>query len=73
MYNVKDPIPKSLKSFVVYKFVSPGCNACYMGETLAISQQGLRSIWKRIKNPTYLHILEIMKLARHFVLKIILK
>ena len=33
MFNVKDPIPKSMKSFVVYKFVRPGCNACYIGET----------------------------------------
>ena len=33
MFNVKDPTPKSLKSFVVYKFVCPGCNACYIGET----------------------------------------
>ena len=30
--NLKEPIPKSLKSFVVYKFVCPGCNACYIGE-----------------------------------------
>ena len=33
MFNVKDPIPKFLKSFVVYKFVCPGCNASYIGET----------------------------------------
>ena len=33
MVNVKDPIPKFLKSFVVYKFVCPDCNACYIGET----------------------------------------
>ena len=33
MVNVKDPIPKFLKSFVVYKFVCPGCNACYISET----------------------------------------
>ena len=33
MFNVKDPIPKFLKSFVVYKFVCPACNACYVGET----------------------------------------
>ena len=33
MFNVKDPIPKSLKSFVVYMFVCLGCNACYTGET----------------------------------------
>ena len=33
MFNVTDPIPKVLKSFVVYKFVCPGFNACYIGET----------------------------------------
>ena len=33
MFNVKDPTPKSLKPFVVYKFVCPGCNACYIDET----------------------------------------
>ena len=33
MFNVKDPIPRSLKYFVVYKFVCPGSNACYIGET----------------------------------------
>ena len=33
MVNVKDPIPKFLKSFVVYKFVCPGCNVCYISET----------------------------------------
>ena len=32
MFNVKDPIPKFLKLFVVYKFVCPDCNACYIGE-----------------------------------------
>ena len=33
MVNVKDAIPKFLKSFVVYKFVCPGRNVCYIGET----------------------------------------
>ena len=33
MFNVNDPIPKFLKSFVVYKFICPGCNSCYIGET----------------------------------------
>ena len=28
MFNVKDPIPKSMKSFVFYKFLCPGCNSC---------------------------------------------
>ena len=26
-------VSKLLKSFVVYKFVCPGCSACYIGET----------------------------------------
>ena len=33
MFNMKDPISKFLKSFVVHKFVCPGCNACYISET----------------------------------------
>ena len=33
MFHVKDPIPKSLKSSVIYKFVCPGYNACYIGDT----------------------------------------
>ena len=33
LFSVKDAVPKLLKSFVVYKFVCPGCNACYIGET----------------------------------------
>ena len=33
MVNVKDQIPKFLKSFVVYKCICPGCNACYIRET----------------------------------------
>ena len=43
MFNVKDAIPNPLlfiiseilflKSFVVYKFLCPGCNVCYIGET----------------------------------------
>ena len=34
LFSVKDAIPKLLKSFVVYKFVCTGCNACYIGETI---------------------------------------
>ena len=31
--SVKDAIPKTLQSSVVYKFSCTGCNACYIGET----------------------------------------
>ena len=30
---MKDPIPRGLRSRVVYKFACAGCNACYVGET----------------------------------------
>ena len=33
IFSTKDKIPFFLKSMVVYKFVCPSCNACYMGET----------------------------------------
>ena len=33
LFSAKDAIPKLLRSFVVYKFVCPGCNVCYIGET----------------------------------------
>ena len=32
-FSLKDCIPKSLKSNVVYKFSCAGCNTCYIGET----------------------------------------
>ena len=73
MFNVEDPIPKSLKSFIVYKFVCPGCKPVTLVRQLAVCQQGLRSSWKRIKSHIFLHILLIMKFARHLVLKIVLK
>ena len=33
MFNMKEPIPKSPKSFAVYNSVYPGCNSCYISET----------------------------------------
>ena len=31
--NVKDSIPRSLRSNVIYKFLCAGCNSVYVGET----------------------------------------
>ena len=39
MFNVKDPIPKSLKSFTVYKFVCPSCKLVTLVRQLAVCQQ----------------------------------
>ena len=33
MFDVKDSVPNSLRSLVVYKFSCAGCGACYVGET----------------------------------------
>ena len=33
MFGVKDPIPRGLRTCVVYKFLCVGSNACYVGET----------------------------------------
>ena len=33
MFVVKDAVPHSLRSLVVYKFSCVGCGACYVGET----------------------------------------
>ena len=30
---IKDPVPLYAQSFVVYKFVCPGCGASYIGKT----------------------------------------
>ena len=34
MFSVKDPIPRALRSRVVYKFTCAGCNTRYIGETV---------------------------------------
>ena len=57
MFNVKDPVPKSLKSFVVYKFVLPGCNACYIGETTRhLSTMIKRAFGNGYKIPYFTHL-----------------
>ena len=32
LFSVKDPIPRGLRTGVVYKFLCAGCSACYVGE-----------------------------------------
>ena len=33
LLSVKESVPKYLRSFIVYRFTCPGCNASYIGET----------------------------------------
>ena len=60
---------KSLKSFFVYKFVCPGWNACYIGETTHHLSTRIKEHLEWTKSPTFLNILLTMKLARHLVLR----
>ena len=74
MFNVKDPISKSLNSFVVYKFVCPGFNACYICEaTRHLSTRIKEHLEIDIESPKFLRTFLIIKLARHLVLKIVLR
>ena len=34
LFSVKESVPKYLRSFVVYRFTCPDCNASYIGETI---------------------------------------
>ena len=55
---MKDPIPKSLKSFVVYKFVCPGYNACYIGETTRHLSTGIKEhLVRDKKSHIFVHLL----------------
>ena len=33
MFSLKDQVPKSMKSYVIYNFSCASCDACYIGET----------------------------------------
>ena len=49
MFNVKDSIPKFLKSFFVYKFVCPGSKACYIGKTTHYLSTRIKEHWETDK------------------------
>ena len=57
LFSVKDVILELLKSFVVYKFVCPVCNACYIGEiTRHLSrriQEHLEKDKESLEDPKY--------------------
>ena len=56
MFNVKDPIPKSPKSFVVCNFVCLGCNACYIGETRHLSKMINEHLETEKKSNIFAHL-----------------
>ena len=50
MFSIKDPIPFSLRSLVVYKFSCAGCNSVYVGETCRHFSTRAREHLARDKN-----------------------
>ena len=50
MFSIKDPIPISLRSLVVYKFSCAGCNSVYVGETCRHFSTRVREHLARDKN-----------------------
>ena len=53
LYSVKESVPKYLRSFVVYRFTCPGCNATYIGET---TRDLTASIKERLETDSKSHI-----------------
>ena len=54
---MKDPIPRDLKSCVVYKFCCASCNACYVGQTIRHLKQRMHEHLLGDKNShVYKHI-----------------
>ena len=62
LFSVKDAIPKLQKSFIVYKFVCPGCNACYIGET---TRHLSTRIEEHLKKDKKSHIFQHLDENRH--------
>ena len=50
MFSIKDPIPISLRSLVVYKFSCAGCSSVYVGETCRHFSTRVREHLARDKN-----------------------
>ena len=42
MPSIKPPVEKALQSGVVYKLLCPGCQACYVGQTIRHLQSRFR-------------------------------
>ena len=58
---MKDAIPNSLKSFVVYTSVSPGYNVCYINEVICHLTTRIKEHLKTDKkSPIFRHLIEDM-------------
>jgi len=51
MFVVRDAVPDSLLSLVVYKFSCAGCDACYVGETAKHFSTRVREDYFQIATP----------------------
>ena len=46
LFSVKESVPKYVRSFVVYRFICPGCNTSYIGETIRHLTTRIKEHWE---------------------------
>ena len=66
LFSTKAKLPHGLKSYVIYKFLSAGCNVSYVGETFL---PGLVNIWKLIKVLRFTNTLLKIRNVNQFVMR----
>ena len=64
--KVKDSVPRSLRSCVVYKFTCAGCNAVYVGETCRHMSTRVREHLFTDKNSHVYKLLQSSKTCKDF-------
>ena len=66
MFGVKDPIPRGLRTRVLYKFLCVDSNACYVGETprynFSCKHQNLSKLYSRFLKTIHLHLFDVQVL-----------
>ena len=73
LIKVKDSVPRSLRSRVVYKFKCAGCNSVYAGETYDTFQLESVSIFAQIKIHTFINTYKAIKHVKILVMRAALK
>ena len=72
LFSVKDPIPRGLRTGVVYKFLCASCSACYVGETTLHFSMRIREHIFSIGPRTFLNMYKILNIAALYALMTVL-
>ena len=73
LISVKDYVPRSLRSYVVYKFKCAGCNSVYIGETSRHLSTRVREHLFTDKIQIFLNILKVQLVVKRHVTIVVLK